>query len=392
MKLLIIASLIFFAATISFMPKAESQELVRVRLKSLQNEVFVSGIGLRIKGQTDNFQKVAIPRVESLRIRRFSKEGHSFWLVTRIQNSRSQIISDPLLAIEGQNLKSLSQALPKQILLSPARENKIDLVGVLPINEYLTGVIASEMPLTWPIETLKAQAIAARSYTLAVIKERRNEPYHLESSVLDQVFKHVVQNDNDILIRKASRAVTETENLKIFSAKGQVLKAFYHSDCGGKTVSAKNVWNTSISAGETVDESCPTSPKAHWRIKVTKELLFGKIKKFFNLKKSDTQILELKFVLIPKEERLKEVLVELSNGTRQVLNGNEFRGMIGFQDLKSNLFKVHESAKEFSFVGRGFGHGVGLCQWGSRVLGLQGKKFPEILKHYYPQAQLVTRN
>lgn len=395
MKLLLTTALIFIATSLSSISDVAAQELVRVRLKSQQDEIFISGYGLRIQGAENKFQQVAIARSENIRIRRFSKDGASFWLVTRSQSSRSQIISDPLLAIDGQDLKAQAQNLPKQILLSPSGKVKMDLVGVLPINEYLTGVIASEMPLSWPMETLKAQAIAARSYTLAVMKERRNKAYHLESSVMDQVFKHVVLNDGDQLIRKASQAVNETKNMQIMGDKGNVLKAFYHSDCGGKTASAKNVWNMSASGGEAVDESCPTNPKAHWHINVSKENIFAKIKKFLALDKSDKeqdQIKELKFNSIPSEERLKDVTVILNSGRQLKLNGNDFRGLIGFQDLKSNLFKVQVSEKEFAFVGRGFGHGVGLCQWGSRMLGLQGKKFPEILKHYYPQARLITRN
>ena len=148
----------------------------------------------------------------------------------------------------------------------------------------------------------------------------------------------------------------------------------------------------SVSGGEAVDESCPVNPKAHWRITVSKENVFAKIRKFLDIDQTDVQIQELKFIQIPQEERLKDVSVFLSNGKKRMLNGNDFRGLIGFQDLKSNLFKVQENDKDFSFVGRGFGHGVGLCQWGSRMLGLQGKKFSEILAHYYPQARLVTRN
>lgn len=380
-----------FLMTTCFAAKVNAQELVRVRLKAQQNEIFISGSGLRVQGADNKFQQVAIPKSENIRIRRFVKNGTSFWMVTRSQRPSSLIISDPFLVIEGQDLKVQAQNLPKQILLSPSGKEKMDLVGVLPLDEYLTGVIASEMPLTWPLETLKAQAIAARSYTLAVMKERQNKAYHLESSVMDQVFKHVVLNDGNQLILKASQAVSETKNIQIMSNKGSVLKAFYHSDCGGKTVSAKNVWNMSVSGGEALDESCPTSPKAHWHITVSKENIFAKIKKFLAVS-NKVQIQELKFNSIPQEERLKDVSVYLDNGKQLKLNGNDFRGLIGFQDLKSNLFKVQESTKEYAFVGRGFGHGVGLCQWGSRVLGLQGKKFPEILKHYYPQARLITRN
>ena len=181
-----------------------------------------------------------------------------------------------------------------------------------------------------------------------------------------------------------------TEGMKLLAGPGKVLKAFYHSDCGGRTVSAKSVWNFGVNSGEAVDDSCPTNPKAQWQMSLSKENLYAKLKKFLSLEKSSAQISGLDFVKIPGEERIKDVKVAFNSGESRTINANDFRAVVGFQDLRSTLFTVSENENVIAFKGRGYGHGVGLCQWGSRIMGQQGKKYQEILNHYYPLAKLET--
>jgi stage II sporulation protein D len=213
------------------------------------------------------------------------------------------------------------------------------------------------------------------------MKERKDKSYHLESSVLDQVFRHIARDDeNDPLIQKALQAVRETQGQRLWSTAGRTLKAFYHSDCGGKTTTAKNVWNYGVNTGVVVDNSCPTSPKATWSLRLTKQELEKR------LKLPGVQTISL---LRPKSEaRVLQVKLASAAGMEKILSANEFRQKLGFQDLKSALFEVREEGEHFLFQGRGFGHGVGLCQWGSRALGRQGKDYKQILQHYYPLAQL----
>lgn len=359
---------------------------IRVRLKSHENELLITGLGLRMAGLNEKFKPVAIPYNESFRIKRFDKDGRSYWLVNG--RNRTQILSAPLLVVEGSQLRIGAQILPNKLIIAASGRQKMDLVGVMPLESYLTGVIASEMPLTWPLESLKAQAVAARSYALAVMSERSRRIYQVESNILDQVFRPLAQdNGDDPLVRKALQAVRETEGQKLTVTDGRTLKAFYHSDCGGRTVSARNVWGSAVDAGQASDASCPSSPKANWELDVSKAKIFAGLKKYFALGRSSVQILGLDFDR-GNDERVRQVRVALSEGGERKISGNDFRAVVGFQDLKSTLFEAKEEADGFKFKGRGFGHGVGLCQWGSRVLGQQGMKYAEILRHYYPLARL----
>jgi stage II sporulation protein D len=261
----------------------------------------------------------------------------------------------------------------------------------MPLESYLTGVLASEMPLTWPLESLKAQAVAARSYALAVMKERSRKVYQVESNILDQVFRPLaVDDEGDPLVRKALQAVRETQGQKLVIGNGRTLKAYFHSDCGGHTVSARSVWGKAVESGEAADASCPSNPRANWELGISKTKIYAGLKKFFSLGRSPLQVVGLEFEK-GEDERVHQVRVAFNEGSPRVLSGNEFRALVGFQDLKSTLFEAKMEGETIRFRGRGFGHGVGLCQWGSRALGLQGVKYAEILRHYYPLARLSPR-
>jgi stage II sporulation protein D len=389
----LLAVLLFTLTWLILPVSVQAETSIRVRLKAHESELQISGIGLRIAGFSENFKPVAIPVSESIKIKRFNKDGHSFWLVTH--PLRSQILASALVVIEGSQMRTGAMVLPNKILVAAdgqGKKDKMDLVGLMPLETYLTGVVASEMPLQWPLETLKAQAVAARSYAMVAMKERSHKIFHVESSILDQVFRPLAsENSQDPLVRKAVQAVRETEGQKLLTAQGKTLKAFYHSDCGGQTVSARSVWNSGVDSGETVDSACPTSPRANWKLTQEKEKIYANLKKYFFLSKSPLQIVGLDFQKTAGQERVRSVRVAFNEGESKTLSGNEFRSILGFQDLKSTLFEVEDRGSDFVFKGRGFGHGVGLCQWGSRALGAQGLKYGQILQHYYPLAKLARR-
>lgn len=359
---------------------ATEEKSVRVRLWSEADEFVVSGVGLQFQDVDSKYQPVSIPQRKTARISVLRKDKKKIWSIRWDSQSVAQLSAKPYLFIKGQNLTSQSKPLPSKILLSQNAEG-LDVVGVVPLEDYVVGVIAGEMPLSWPIESLKAQAVAARSYAMAVMRERRNSAWQLESSVLDQVFRPLAKQDDNELIKKARRAVEDTRGVELRSPSGKaVLKAFYHSDCGGRTTLAKNVWTGSVNTGVATDSSCPTSPKSQWTLRVPAQEL---------MKKVGLEISQMKLIRPAAGERVSQVLLALNDGQKKAVSANDFRQRLGFQELKSTQFDVSlDKNGDYVFKGRGFGHGVGLCQWGSRALGQKGWGFKEILKHYYPLAHL----
>ncbi|WP_413291131.1 SpoIID/LytB domain-containing protein [Bdellovibrio sp. HCB337] len=351
-----IACLVFFCA-LGMSSAWAQQDIVRVRIKSGISKVFLSGLNLRLTGHEEKFSKVAIPQDRKMEISRVIVAGKTYWQISQGASSitRDVMNSEEALLVQGENLREEGLELPNKILLREGTSGQIDIIGVVPMEEYVFSVLAQEMPLRWPIETLKAQAIAIRSYTMAVLQERKAKAFHVESSVLDQVYKKISMNISPELIEKAHTAVKETEGVYLLNPKGRILKAFYHSDCGGKTVPAGSVWKkeSAMDAGVAVDAGCPVNPMARWSYKISKE----------------------KFAAVSKD-----FLGDIRS--------NEFRQILGFMNLRSTAFEMKDQEGEIEFVGKGFGHRVGMCQWGSRALGLKAYSHQRILKHYYPLASL----
>lgn len=335
-----------------------SESFVRVRIKSLPAKFKLTGENIQFIGIERKFRSVSLKENQSVQveIQRVLVAGKSYWQVSHnnLPTSRTLLSSQPALMIQGQELQQGATTLPDKIFFRENLSGSVDLIGVLPLEEYVFSVLTSEMPLGWPIETLKAQAVAIRSYTQAVINGRQSRPYDVESSVLDQVYKKP-QGINQAYLAKARQAQRETEGITLLNSKGQTLKAFYHSDCGGKTVLPSSVWNQEREhdVGTSVDSFCASNPRGRWSLTMTKQKLQDLLKSFVG-----------------------------------DIRSNDFRKLVGFMDLKSTQFEVFENQGQIQFVGQGFGHGAGLCQWGSKYLGQKGLSYQRILKHYYPLAVL----
>lgn len=365
---------------VSFSSAAQAHS-VRVRLMTTSEKIKLSGFGVQFQNLNKPFRQVAIPSQSQIEIRTLKKQGKKLWALRGTNSDLEHIFKDKYLLIQGDSLRVGSKNLPSRVLLSQNSGDTIDIVGVVPLDDYLVGVLASEMPLTWPLETLKAQAVAARSYALATMEQRRNEHFHLESSVMDQVFRNVSRTDKENpLVAKAIQAVLETRDQVLHDSEGNILKAFYHSDCGGRTTAAKNVWSAGIHTGAVEDSSCPTSPSGYWKLTLSQKELSQKL--------SMASVISVSPIKTPSEERVQTVRVVSLDGTLRDLSVNQFRQSLGFQKLKSSVFAVQKVGTDFVFQGKGLGHGVGLCQWGSRVLGKKGLGYKNILRHYYPLAKL----
>lgn len=325
------------------------QGWIRVRLLKSQEQLLFLNQGQRTLVQRKNNQ----------------------WLVNKKALEQNEIYFD--------QVKGLNNSLPSRLYLIGKKE-RFDVIGFLSLESYLSGVLTSEMPKSWPLEALKAQSVAARSYALAVQSERRTADFHVESSVLDQVYTHQVD-------AKIHQAVLETSGVILLSPEKKILKSFYHADCGGATSEAKNVWGAGVNMGRASDSSCPANPKASWSLRMTQKSLFQKIKEKW-APEMNLELEELKFSPEPEGERFMSVNFLWSNGVGSQILAQQFREILGFSKLKSTRFDVKQEKGWIEFKGRGYGHGVGLCQWGARNLALKGQDYQQILHHYYPAAEI----
>lgn len=252
-------------------------------------------------------------------------------------------------------------------------------INELPLEDYLVGLINCEISSAWPIEAIKAQAVIARTYAVNRREARRNGLYHLESSVMDQVYGGCEIEDS-----RARRGVSETAG-EVLTYNGAVIQAFYHSSCGGKTESAENVWGASIPYLKGVDcQYCKLSPSTAWDQKLSLKEIEER------LKASGFKVGGLAGIRTGGRNnsgRLKNVIAVIPRG-EVAIPGPQFRKAIGYGVIKSTNFTVKVVNGDVFFSGLGNGHGVGLCQWGAKQRALEGFSYSEILSYYYPGTEL----
>lgn len=261
--------------------------------------------------------------------------------------------------------------------------------------EYIKGVVSAEMPANFESEALKAQAICARTYTINKIMNSNKEIHNGADICNNPGHCQAYCDKEDSFIKwekasakknwdKISEAVEETEG-KIMTYQGNVISALFHSSSGGRTEDVKEVWGgtqypylVSVdSQGE--EEIMPNFIETkEFSIKEMKEILQKKDKKFkFNTKKDKIEIISR--TNGDRVRRIKFGSLELS--------GTETRSLFG---LRSANFEVELGKEKIVFTTKGYGHGAGMSQWGAQAMALEGKKYDEILKHYYTGVEIET--
>lgn len=370
--------------------KADSAtENVRVRIESSRNEFHFSGLDVQIQGVS--LPSLGVQRltgIQSLQVTRERKNSKLYWVLNYETHGQKQkrVFGYNELHIQGASLLKSGQALPHELIF--IGKEKFDVIAAVPLEQYLVGVVSNEMPQSWPIEALKAQAIAARSYTLAVMKERAKRTYHVESTIHDQVFKYVSQAF--ALSPQMSRVIEAVQatqgQILVGKSNSAVLKAYYHADCGGKTASSRSVWGNGNLVGGAVDQSCPSTPKSRWTFQIQKEKLREKLRALFKFSVNPMRIASLDFNHSQQDSRVQRVTVGFESGLKKSISGQEFRQALGFSELRSTKFRVTEKDDQYLFMGAGFGHGVGLCQWGTKSMAEKGQSHIEILMHYYSES------
>jgi stage II sporulation protein D len=258
--------------------------------------------------------------------------------------------------------------------------NVLEVVNEVPLETYLLGVVGGEMPPSWEMEALKAQAVAARTYAAARMRAARgaDAPFDLYDDTRSQVYAGVPPAR---YASRLARAVGATEG-EVLVHEGELLTAFFHSTCGGHTESAHRVFGSADRAplkGVPCD-GCVESPLFRWEVKIPAEDLEGRLGvKGVKTIRADER---------GPSGRCGAVRLVAEEG-ETVLTGKDFRWKLGVNRLRSTAFEATREGDGFLFTGKGFGHGVGLCQWGARGLARKGKDCLQILEHYYPGAMVL---
>lgn len=270
----------------------------------------------------------------------------------------------------------------------------LDVVMRLGIEEYLVGVLPNEMQANWPVEALRAQAVASRTYALYHILTRRKKTWDVKSSVDSQVWR-----PSRKLLPRVNMAVNSTVGV-VLSESNAIFPAYFHSRCGGRTADANPVFLQQDIVALT-GVSCPLCAESgeavpRWTLTLTRSAIAERLRKRDLMQGELASVRKLDKEMRPSNAPGRAYWVELTSaaGVRTVVNANDFRLAIGGGrgELESTWFTVVESPDRRSliFEGYGFGHGVGLCQYGAKYLAeAKGYAFDAILARYYMGAKPV---
>lgn len=249
----------------------------------------------------------------------------------------------------------------------------MDVINVLGVDDYLYAVLPREMPVNWFAEALKAQAIAARTYAVYQMQKNREKQFDVLACTLSQVY-----DGADFESQKSNRAVDETKGI-LMEYDGKPILAYFHSNSGGKTEDAKRVWGTDIPYLVSVDDGySKMAQNSFWKVTLTKNQIRNA------LNKNGLNIGTIKTITAAEVTPSGRVAkIAIFHKGKTLISGNEFRMRIDPTLIRSTLFTIIQNGKKISFEGRGYGHGVGLSQWGANVMAGEGFSYEDILKHYY---------
>ena len=247
----------------------------------------------------------------------------------------------------------------------------VQLVNVLALEDYLAGVLGSEMPRSFPAEALKAQAVAARTYALQKKLDGFEKPWHLGSSVISQVYKGLEAHD------PRTREAVEATRGQVLTFKLQPIEAYFHASCGGRTETGAEALGRELPYLRAVTCPCASLPQSKWSLSLSKQ----DAQKALGKKPAALSV-------AGRSRTGRAQRVELGGG--RSLDAVTFREKLGYLKLKSLAFEVEPQKDGWLLSGKGFGHGAGLCQWGANALAEKGRPYREILEHYYPGTELQT--
>lgn len=256
----------------------------------------------------------------------------------------------------------------------------LTLINEVDLEEYLYGVLKMEISPTWPMEALKAQAVAARTLAVYLMAQGRyrDEGYDVRDTVESQVYAGINAEDP-----VTTQAVEATRGL-ILVSQGGPINAVYHADSGGHTEDSEYVWGKYYPYLRGVpDPYSGDSPYSQWSVRITLQEIEERLRRQ-GLSFHGVQRIEP--ALRSPSGRVVRVRIVATAGSGEI-SGEQLRKALGYDLLKSTKFTIVSLPEEVrpavEFRGSGWGHGVGLPQWSARNMAISGRTFEEILTYYY---------
>ncbi len=260
------------------------------------------------------------------------------------------------------------------------KDEKTNIIKEIPFEEYIKGVVAGEMPVTFELEALKAQAVASRSYAMYQMTATKDKAYDVVNTTANQVYltdeqlKDNWKEDYPEKINKIKTAIAETSG-EYLTYNGEIVNAMFFSTSVGATENSEEVFVSALPYLRSVDSTWDKeSPVYIDTYTFTLEDFYKKLN-------------------LPFKQTLKiEVTEKTSTGRTKALkiNDQEMKGrdVATKLSLRSNYFDIVQNQNNITITTKGFGHGVGMSQYGANGMAKEGYKYDQILKHYYKNTEI----
>jgi stage II sporulation protein D len=315
----------------------------------------------------------------------FKKTKFSSLTIQRERGPRLKVVGHPLstgallltsargpLVINGRQYRD-------QLRIFPGPNGDLWVINELPLENYLRGVVHCEISSQWPWEAVKAQAVVARTYATFQRGNRTAELYDVDSGVSDQVYEGVGKEDP-----QSRKAVAETEG-ELVLYQGRPIFAVYHSCCGGETESPEYLWPGYFPYLKTIAcQFCADSPHFLWNYSIDSERLRRTLKR---AKFLGSEVLGIEIAERNESRRVLQLTLTSERGQVEI-SGKDFRRLLGYDFLRSTNFLIQKRDGGYLFSGLGWGHGVGLCQWGAKGMAEKRMDYRLILKYYYQSVEV----
>jgi stage II sporulation protein D len=259
--------------------------------------------------------------------------------------------------------------------LYPKSENTFDVVLILEMEKYIAKVIDREMSSHWPLESLKAQAIAARSFAYYHLEKNRDKAYHLLMGPQAQALTRA-QPSNQAL------KATEATFGMVLKQSGHLFLAYYHSTCGGQTKAGRQ----GVFEYKSVEcQYCRNSPHYHWSVKINQSDIENM---FSSYMEKGASLVHAK-TIVEASGHVSKVVFTPEKGKAIQIDALDLRRHLNRsmsqEVIKSLRFDLHFNQGQLKILGRGWGyHGLGMCQYGARGLAEHFWTCRSILEFYYP--------
>jgi stage II sporulation protein D len=271
------------------------------------------------------------------------------------------------------NLMTWADTYYRGALRLTAKDNNFEIINVVDLESYLRGVVAAEMPASWSLEALKAQAITARTYTLATMQPYNS--YDICATTDCQKYSGIAKEHPN-----SDQAVYETAG-QVLTYNGAFAKTYYHSDSGGVLASSSEVWGGDLPYLVPHNDVAYETSHRNWEKTLEPAALANMLAAYG---KNVGTVSSVVILSNSASGRVNQLEVTGSSGS-VTLSGISLTKMLRDLGLKSTRFSMTGS---LSVQGNGFGHGVGMSQYGAKFLAGQGYVYSQILGFYYPGTTL----